>query len=137
MGANIQVDWNAKQDFYQHLHNEIWDKISVAWEVLAEADDKKIKLDQLEKIYIKLKTWYSFVRFYLSEDEIEQANKIITNIDTRTDNTEFSAALELEPKDWTFIRAELEKFFSQLAYAAGKYGILPNKKDMTGDKIFL
>lgn len=134
--ANELVDWNAKQDFYEHLHHEIWDKISVAWEILAEAEDKKTQLDQLEKIYIKLKTWFAFVKFYLDDTELKTIQNIIINIDNKTNKTEFSAAHELESKDWTYIKGELEAMFGELAYAAGRYGILPSKKDMTGDDVF-
>jgi hypothetical protein len=135
--ANDQVDWNAKQEFYQHLRNEVWDKISVSWEQLAEAENPKQKLDELEKIFIKLKSWYAFVRFYLEPEEQEIVQQLFDDINTITKDKEFSTAMHVETHQWTIIRNSLESVFGHLAYAAAKYGILPTKRDMTGDDVFL
>lgn len=137
MAANEVVTWNANAEFYSYLRQEVWNKISQSWDLLSEAETQKAKLDELEKIHIKVKTWFSFVRFYLDEEEaalLENEFAFISNI---TKDTEFSACYDLSSDDWTKIRLSIEKIFSKLAYYAAKYGILPSKKDMTGDDVFL
>jgi len=128
------ISWNANQPFYEHMKHQVWDKLSES-DIKMNESEGILKLNSMENLYMVVIHWLDMIRFYIDVTELEELESIIKEIDTIAGGAEFSSAA-LSSEDNYKIKNKISKLRSKLWYLTAKNGMLPTKRDMTGEDVW-
>lgn len=129
------MSWNANQPFYEHMKHQVWDVLSEYDRKLNESEGFE-KLNALENLSVTVKHWFDMIRFYLDPTEIQEVEKLFTQIEDISDGAEFSSA-NLTFQQNGQIKQIINSIRTKLWVLTAKNGMLPSKRDMSGGEVWV